>query len=119
MVALMHDGSEAYTGDINANIKRVVPSFQPIEDGIQNVIYKKFAFIPNAEDAATVLYADLQMLKIEAHHVLKSGWEGLSCVDKLREIETPDIKIMCLDRMQAHRAFLDRFHALGGFEVKK
>jgi hypothetical protein len=45
--ALLHDGSEAYTGDMIKPLKNLLPNFVVIENKIQDAIYKKFGIIHN------------------------------------------------------------------------
>lgn len=42
MAALIHDASEAYTGDIVKPLKNLLPEFKVIEDRITEVIFEKF-----------------------------------------------------------------------------
>ena len=42
MVALLHDASEAYTGDMIKPLKNLLPEFKKIEDKIMEVIFQKF-----------------------------------------------------------------------------
>jgi 5'-deoxynucleotidase YfbR-like HD superfamily hydrolase len=42
MAALLHDASEAYTGDILKPLKIMLPKFQDIEKRVTEVIFNKF-----------------------------------------------------------------------------
>lgn len=42
IIALLHDASEAYTGDIVKPLKLLIPRFKEIEDTITKAIFKKF-----------------------------------------------------------------------------
>lgn len=42
LAALLHDASEAYTGDMVKPLKIMLPEFKKIEDQITDVIFKKF-----------------------------------------------------------------------------
>ena len=44
--ALLHDASEAYTGDMIKPLKNLLPNFVVIEKRIQKVIYKKYGIYP-------------------------------------------------------------------------
>lgn len=44
---LLHDASEAYTGDMKKPLKILLPEFEKIEDKIQSVILKKFGVDPD------------------------------------------------------------------------
>ena len=43
MAALLHDASEAYTGDMVKPLKELLPEFKRIEDNITRVIFEKFS----------------------------------------------------------------------------
>jgi hypothetical protein len=42
--ALLHDGAEAYIGDLGSPIKKRLPDYKMLEDGLMKVIAKKFGF---------------------------------------------------------------------------
>ncbi len=42
LAGLLHDASEAYTGDMVSPLKRLCPFFQAIENDIQEVIYRRY-----------------------------------------------------------------------------
>lgn len=42
LMGLLHDASEAYTGDINKPLKEMLPQFKRIENLIQTRVYTKF-----------------------------------------------------------------------------
>lgn len=44
---LMHDASEAYTGDMPTMMKRAIPDFKRIEEAIQDTIDHKYSVIYN------------------------------------------------------------------------
>ena len=70
---LLHDAAEAYLGDVNSPLKRLLPDFKKIEHGVEEAIAKKFN-LPYPF-AAGVKHADLQQLRTEAHHLLPSKGE--------------------------------------------
>jgi hypothetical protein len=41
-LALLHDASEAYLGDVNSILKRMLPDYMAIEERVQDVILKKY-----------------------------------------------------------------------------
>ena len=48
--ALLHDASEAYTGDMIKPIKNLLPNFVMIEKKIQSTIYSKYGIQPKSYD---------------------------------------------------------------------
>lgn len=63
IAALMHDASEAYTGDMPKPLKNLLPEFQEIENNIQRVIEEKFGIDPAYHDL--VKKADMVALRYE------------------------------------------------------
>lgn len=59
----MHDASEAYLTDMPSPIKKKMPQYKEIEDGLMKVIAEKFGFQYPLPDE--VHKADAKMLKIE------------------------------------------------------
>lgn len=67
LAALMHDASEAYLTDIPRPIKKRLPEYKKIEDGLMKVISEKFGFEYPLNNS--VKYIDDKMLQWE--------WESL------------------------------------------
>lgn len=66
LIALLHDAHEAYTGDIAAPLKQLLPEIREIEKEIQDVIHKKYGLDEVSEKSAgTVKRADLQVGELE------------------------------------------------------
>jgi hypothetical protein len=105
--ALMHDASEAFTGDIPTPLKMLIPDFRVIEDRIQETINAKYC-LPYKMDPE-IKRADIVMLKTEKQHFGKSPWS----IDD----STPDIlpsvhKIVPWTVEESYHKFLDRFSYL-------
>lgn len=60
MEALLHDASEAYTGDMIKPLKNLLPNFVIIEKLIQNAIYKRYGIIPSGVKAADNVAQDIE-----------------------------------------------------------
>lgn len=58
LVGLLHDASEAYTGDCPKPLKRFLPQFQQIENEIMEVIFEKYNL--NIKDLVKIKLYDKQ-----------------------------------------------------------
>ena len=66
LIALLHDAHEAYTGDIVAPLKRLLPEIKEIERGIQEVIHAKYGIDEVSDKSARVVKrADEQVGEME------------------------------------------------------
>lgn len=52
---LLHDGSEAFMGDMQAPLKRLIPAYKEYESGLQRIIYAKFGLSQQEADAVKVM----------------------------------------------------------------
>lgn len=69
--ALLHDASEAYTGDINKPLKEMLGSpFKDIEHRLQDAVHAKFGLRVNADMKMKIKYADIQVAFAEARQFL-------------------------------------------------
>lgn len=109
--ALLHDASEAYTGDLPKPLKRgIAKVIEPLEDEILSMIFDKwdleFPFPPEIKKV------DMQMLYWERHAIMGSPdnqWEDLKGLNP--DIRNkPDIK--CWGPNTAKKKFLQRFKEL-------
>ena len=69
LAALLHDASEAYTGDMVKPLKNILPEFKVIEDKITEVIFEKFEI--GIEFLKTVKPYDIQAQDIEYNTFFK------------------------------------------------
>lgn len=113
--ALLHDASEAYTGDMIKPIKNLLPNFVIIEKRIQRKIFKKYEIVPK-ENEATIKYFDNRVQDIEAgvfYDTMDIDYKILY-EEYFIEYLTPD---------EAYKEFIDRFNYLvnmiSGKEAKK
>lgn len=113
--ALLHDASEAFTGDINAPLKRMefMAAFRVVEDNIQRVCLEAFGMLAEGQrqlDQNTrdlVRHVDLRMLATEKRDLL--GPEPQSW-----NLEVPPYEehIVPWSTYEAERRFLERFDEL-------
>jgi hypothetical protein len=66
--ALMHDAAEAYVGDLPKPIKRLLPSFQHLEDSLMDIIAHTCGMAVNMP--GSVHEADGRMLLTEARDLM-------------------------------------------------
>lgn len=72
LIGLLHDAAEAYTGDCISPVKRLVPQFKVIEDGILAACYRAAGLIVTPEEWAQVAEADKQLLADESFDLMPS-----------------------------------------------
>ena len=107
MVGLMHDATEAYTGDVTSPMKRVVPEFEIIESKVWAAIAHAFG-LP-LKMSPEVKQADLVMLSTEARDLMgprPAKWMDMP--------EPLDETIRPMSPDEAEAAFLLRFEELTG-----
>lgn len=105
---LLHDGSEAYMGDLPRPLKRQLAAYLEHEAVLQAMIFAKFAGrAPSAAESAVVTEADNAMLVTEAN-ALTDG--------RARRWDLPyepcGVEIMCLSPSAAEASFLAEFAEL-------
>lgn len=108
--ALMHDTAEAFTNDLPTPLKHRLPEFRDLERRIEAAMAQRFGF--NYPLPHPVKVADLQMLKLEKHHIKRdtSRWsvlEGVS-VAGLRD----KVYLDELAPRAAEELFLTRYYEL-------
>lgn len=111
---LLHDASEAYTGDINKPLKDMCAQLKEIERGIQAAICEKFG-LPREEPSA-VIVSDMRMLVTERRDLLAPpsfSWGGIEAY------EPYDEEIEPWTQEQAEHMFLAHFRVLSGDWVEQ
>ena len=104
LAGLLHDGVEAYTGDVTGPLKCLLPDYKVIEFIIARAIYKWFN-LP-AELPASVKEADMIMLATELHHLMPRDPEYWLHTSPYSPLEQP-IRQMTPD--MAEQIFLGRY----------
>lgn len=106
--ALMHDAAEAYLGDVQRPIKRILTQYQVMEEVMDFTIRNKF-MLP-LEMSPEVKLADKQMLMAEKTQVVGS-------VDKWGlefDVEPAPVTIEYWSPNDAFSKFIDRWNELNG-----
>lgn len=107
MYGLLHDASEAYTGDINKPLKELLGEvFKRIERRVQAEIYRRFGLDPNEPEA--VHHADMVMLMTEKRDLMPDdelAW-GHEQYKPLRD------RIVGMEREEAYEYFMTRYRNL-------
>lgn len=70
LMALLHDASEAYIGDVSSPLKQLLPEYQEIEKNIQSAIMSKFG-LPS-ELPEQIKEVDLRMLATEKRDLFQN-----------------------------------------------
>jgi hypothetical protein len=89
---LMHDASEAYTGDMVRPLKNLLPDFRAIEKRIERVIEERFGLTceANKDEIKTL---DLIMLKTEQRDLTAAAghqWSGLHNIEAMKACIIPN-----------------------------
>lgn len=93
LVALLHDASEAYLGDMIKPLKVLIPKFQEIEERLQRVIFERFGL--DYEDIIRIKPMDKMVQTLEYNYFYKE--EG---------------NLTCLSPEEARNEFLTMFKKL-------
>jgi 5'-deoxynucleotidase YfbR-like HD superfamily hydrolase len=86
LVALLHDATEAYIGDMTRPLKALMPEYQVIEQGIWLAVCERFAIRPDLP--CSVKRADLVALATERRDLMISHpgeWECLHSISPMPE----------------------------------
>lgn len=87
LVALLHDATEAYVGDMVRPLKRMIPEYQRIERAVWRAICTRFG-IPEHMPAA-VIYADLILLATERRDLLPKHADNWPCLEGIKPLPEP------------------------------
>lgn len=107
LAGLMHDGAEAYCGDISTPLKQLLPDYKAIATNIERHLFQKIGLpypMPHC-----VKQADMQLLATEKRDLMPSDvdyWDCIAHITPLQEQITP------LTPLAAKQQFLDRFFQL-------
>ena len=110
---LLHDGAEAFIGDVTRPLKALLPDYKAIERRVESAIFHRFG-LPS-KLAPEVKKADIQMLGFEQRAFMNKGgeqWEVLQGADLSVAVE-----LVPLLPAQARALFVDRYMEItGGLE---
>ncbi|MHC4616275.1 MAG: HD domain-containing protein [Planctomycetota bacterium] len=113
LFGILHDWSEAYTGDLPKPMKLLLPKYSEIEEKIQNAIYTKFAGrLPTPDEHHEIKRADLMSLKAEVlalSHSLGYTWGSW-----FQDIPAPEFRVHCWDCEKAKNELFDRWLTIEG-----
>lgn len=114
MVALLHDASEALTGDCSSPLKAMLPAFREIEDRIQQCIYDRYCPGMDGAAATAVHQADLIMLATEQRDLMTDN-DPDGVWDWVKQTITPAHEpVVPVDNRRAYFLFVERYLELGG-----
>lgn len=110
---LLHDAAEAFVGDVSSPLKRQMPTYQWIEQGVESAVLNRFGLYGWPDDSyRAVKQADLVALVTEQRDLMPPRGDGdWSNVDG---IEPLPWTIEPLPSFMAKALFLRRFEQLGG-----
>uniref|UniRef100_I2Q2Q9 Phosphohydrolase n=1 Tax=Desulfovibrio sp. U5L TaxID=596152 RepID=I2Q2Q9_9BACT len=113
LIALLHDATEAYVGDMTTPLKALLPDFRVIEHRIWQAVCGRFR-LPE-EILVEVQIADQRMLSTEREYLLSPSdrpWGTMLEPFELHEIGLCHPNQFGLPPREAHRRFLERFAEL-------
>lgn len=112
--ALLHDAAEAYLGDVVKPLKRLLPDFARIEDGVTALIAQAFGVDFGSGDAQApetrraihraIKHADMVALATEKRDLMPHSTEAWSYLEGIDPLPQP---IAPLAPHEAKQAFLD------------
>jgi hypothetical protein len=108
---LLHDASEAYTGDMVSPLKALCPEFKAIEKKIQTAIYLKYG-LPE-ETMKEVKYLDLRIMVTEKRKLFPEDaarWELEEHVEPLDMILVPRTNYDTVGKADSDIFRLPRLH---------
>lgn len=87
--ALLHDGTEAYLGDMVKPLKEMMPQFKAIEDELERAIFRRFG-LPE-EMHPSIKTADIVLLATEQRDIMNNNdlWTWTGKVEPLDEVIVP------------------------------
>jgi hypothetical protein len=107
---LLHDGSEAYLGDMNRPLKHFTPAgieYRKVEERIQGLIYNKFGL--SSDEPEIIHDIDNQMLYAEKAQIMApTEWPNKWGKDQ----KVADVKILETSFRVNKALFLDRFYTI-------
>lgn len=89
MAALLHDAAEAYLGDVNTPLKRMLPDYEALERRVEAAIFTQYSLPYPLPDC--VKEADLVMLATEKRDLLAGDvyWPCLEGVEPRQRLIAP------------------------------
>lgn len=105
---LMHDGAEAYLGDVSAPLKALLPDYKKIEREIEYQIGVAFGLSLEQLHATAIKAADIRMLATEKRDLVnwEGEWEVLKGITPISE------RLVPWEPVFAEAMFLARFNEL-------
>lgn len=97
--ALLHDGHEAYIGDVSSPLKKLLPDYRAVEQRVAAVFRRKFGLPETTSRQVDI--ADKYLAAIEACELL--DWEDTPLTTTLTK---------CFDPDEACTVFMNRFNQL-------
>ena len=111
LAGLLHDGAEAFVGDMVGPLKWRLPEFEAVERRVAAAVARRFGLDSAALHAPEVVAADLQALGAEARVLLPPPtrpWLELERVDALPAV----LSVTPWSSRTARTAFLERLRDL-------
>jgi hypothetical protein len=118
---LMHDGSEAFLGDVTSDLKAILPEYKKIEKNFEHVIAQHFGLRIDATARAAIKRADLMALGAERKAFIPPSDRQWSCLEGIPEVDPTIVERFLtpigtpqLDRFE----FVMRFNEVGPRDIE-
>jgi hypothetical protein len=107
MQGLLHDGTEAFLGDMVTPLKRMLPAYGDLERRLQHIIMAKFGLPPDLHPL--VRKADLMALSIEKRELLRNRDDWVV----LEGVETVEWSLIPAPPTVARAMFIAEYNLIG------
>lgn len=108
--ALLHDASEAYTGDFSSPLKTLTVDLHDVEHRLQAAVYKKFGL--SEAEPAEVKYADVVMLLTEKRDLMLASRRDTTEWSAFNAYAPRTERIVPWDSSKSRFEFMRAFRAL-------
>ena len=110
IMAALHDGSEAYLGDVVSPVKAQSKGYMALEEKLQSMIYEYYCGrVPTPIEEDYIHAADIASRAAEAKVLLKS--RGID-IPSIKDHMPIDVEIKCLPPMEAKLEYLELLMSL-------
>lgn len=112
LIGLLHDGAEAYVGDMNSPLKSLIPEYKEKEDAVQNAVWERFNITTGTSEflfrMGRVKEIDKRMCQTEYSYLMPNRHPDWT----LGVPQLSGVKIVPWDAQRAEGEYLHRLNTL-------